>query len=998
MPLDSSEQHIPYFLQGGGEMGNLLRSIDWANNPLGIPESWPAALKHTVSMMLGSSFPTLICWGGNFTQLYNDKFRPINGENKHPQALGGSARDTYAEIWDAIGPMFAGVMEGQSFGFPDFMVQLNRNGHTEDCYFDFSYSPIRVEDGSVGGVLVICMETTAKVNALKELEESNRQQQTLNEELREALAADLQNQRKLKETERNLRAVISQAPVAMAIFRRDDYVVDIVNDRALELWGRTYNEVKDRPILQVMPELESQGIKKLLDDVYINGNPFSATELPVGILRNGLLETAYVNFVYDPLYDAEGNINGVITIGFEVTESVMIRKQTEDSEAKLDQVIDLLPAAITVLIGPDLVIERTNPSNLAYWQKTKTQTFGKPLLAVLPELADQPFPGQLKQVLATGETIIVHEGEVNLENPDGSFSITYVDYSYQPLTDKDGERIGVLVMSNDVTEKVVARRQLEISEEELQSTNEELAATNEELSTAVDKLQESEQQVRSLVEGAPFPIAVYLGRGMRIASANQAIIDVWGKGDDVIGNTYFGLLPELATQDVYDKLTGVYDTGIPFHGRNQYIDLVVDGVMRPYYFNYSFTPLINSDGEVYGVMNTAADVTDLNLAKQKVEQSEQNFRNMILQAPVAMCLLTGPDYVVDLVNTAMMEIWGKPYADVINKPVFDALPDAREQGLEQVMDMVYQSGEPFFANEQPVALLRFGQQDIVYQNFVYQPYRDNDGKILGILAISVNVTEQVLARQKIEQSEAELQMIRKKLEAELEIGKQLQQQKDGFIGMASHELKTPLTSLSAIIQVAGLKLKHSQNTFLKDAMAKANTQVKRMNGLINGFLNISRLESGKIQIDKTDFELDKLLKEVISEHELTVSTHIIQLLVCDEVKLHADRDKIGSVISNLLSNAVKYSPKGKNITVQCRLLGSNVQVSVKDEGMGIKADDLPKVFDRYYRVQTSHTQHISGFGIGLYLSAEIIHRHGGDIWADSQSGVGSTFYFSLPLI
>jgi two-component system, OmpR family, sensor histidine kinase VicK len=103
------------------------------------------------------------------------------------------------------------------------------------------------------------------------------------------------------------------------------------------------------------------------------------------------------------------------------------------------------------------------------------------------------------------------------------------------------------------------------------------------------------------------------------------------------------------------------------------------------------------------------------------------------------------------------------------------------------------------------------------------------------------------------------------------------------------------------------------------------------------------------------------------------------------------------VVANFLSNAIKYSPRGKHIEVECQLAGKFVQVSVKDEGMGIKAQDLPRVFDRYYRVETNHTRNISGFGIGLYLCAEIIKHHGGKIWVESESGVGSTFYFSLPL-
>jgi signal transduction histidine kinase len=170
-----------------------------------------------------------------------------------------------------------------------------------------------------------------------------------------------------------------------------------------------------------------------------------------------------------------------------------------------------------------------------------------------------------------------------------------------------------------------------------------------------------------------------------------------------------------------------------------------------------------------------------------------------------------------------------------------------------------------------------------------------------------------------------------------------------------------------------------------------------MTAMINGFLNISRLESGKIHIEKQDFDMETLILDVIEEANLTTSTHVINYDQRQPVLLNADRDKIGSVISNFISNAIKYSPKGKYIDVSCIVKDGEVILSVKDDGMGIKPEDLDKIFDRYYRVETNHTRHISGFGIGLYLSSEIIERHGGKVWAKSESGKGSTFYFSLPL-
>jgi hypothetical protein len=137
------------FLQGGGEMGELIRAFDWSSNTLGSPDQWPAALKVAVGMVLGSPFPMHITWGDEFIQLYNDGYRPVLGEFKHPKALGNPIYDSFPEIWDTVGPMFHGVMEGKAVRFPDFKLYLERNGFSEECYFDFAYSPIRDENGII---------------------------------------------------------------------------------------------------------------------------------------------------------------------------------------------------------------------------------------------------------------------------------------------------------------------------------------------------------------------------------------------------------------------------------------------------------------------------------------------------------------------------------------------------------------------------------------------------------------------------------------------------------------------------------------------------------------------------------------------------------------------------------------------------------------------------------------------------------------------------------
>ena len=159
----SGEAASAAVLAGGGEMGALMRARDWTTTPLGAPGTWPQSLRTAVSILLESRFPMYIAWGPDFVQFYNDGYRPILGSTKHPSALGGFGRDTFAESWHVIGPMFTGVLQGTAVGADDWMLPLDRHGYLEECYFTFSYSPIRDESGGVGGVLVTVSETTRRV-------------------------------------------------------------------------------------------------------------------------------------------------------------------------------------------------------------------------------------------------------------------------------------------------------------------------------------------------------------------------------------------------------------------------------------------------------------------------------------------------------------------------------------------------------------------------------------------------------------------------------------------------------------------------------------------------------------------------------------------------------------------------------------------------------------------------------------------------------------------
>lgn len=323
------------------------------------------------------------------------------------------------------------------------------------------------------------------------------------------------------------------------------------------------------------------------------------------------------------------------------------------------------------------------------------------------------------------------------------------------------------------------------------------------------------------------------------------------------------------------------------------------------------------------------------------------------------------DGIITSWNRGAEQIFGFTEAEIVGQPVLKLISEDRHYEEPIILGRL-RNGEKIDHYE---TIRRKKDGTLIDVSLTISPIHDREGKVIGVSKIARDITEQ----------------------------KRDDQRKNDFIGMASHELKTPLTSLIALIQVLQIKLKGGPDDFITNALAKAAQQGRKMTGLINGFLNVSRLESGKIVIEKQHFDLTDLVREMIGDISMTVSSHSFDFDPLSEVKVVADHDKIGAVISNLLSNAVKYSPKGKVVNVACERHEKEVIVSVKDAGIGIKPQDQDKLFDRYYRVTSEHTRHISGFGVGLYLSAEIIERHDGRIWVESEKGIGSTFYFALPL-
>ena len=475
-----------------------------------------------------------------------------------------------------------------------------------------------------------------------------------------------------------------------------------------------------------------------------------------------------------------------------------------------------------------------------------------------------------------------------------------------------------------------------------------------------------ESRFRDLIQQAPVAIFKLKGPEMVIEVINDEMLKLLGKTSEILGMKYRDALPELKDQPFFTWLDEVFATGETYRGNETKAILHRDGIAKEGYYNFIYQAVRDSNGVIEGVTCVANDVTDQVFARKKVERAEENLRMAIDAAELGSYYIN----TVDRIFVASPKL----------KEFFGFEPD-EEVPYEAAINQIHEDYRQAAADLVEAAITRGVRFDMEYPVVGYHDGRIRWVRGIGTVQTQNNGVDSYFTGVLHEITEKKLDELRK----------------NDFIAMASHELKTPLTTMLAIVQLLQAKLKDNPDEMVAKVLDRAVVQVRKMNRMVTGFLNLSRLESGKILITKQLFDLDQLTGELIEESKLIESSHEIVFHSGGKMEVLADQDKISSVISNLISNAIKYSPNEHKIEVATRLNGSDVLVSVKDYGMGILQQDQKKIFDRYYRVESSRSSAVPGFGVGLYLSAEIIHRHDGKIWVESEIGKGSSFYFKLPM-
>lgn len=428
----------------GNECATIIQSIDWSNTSLGTMNQWPQCLHITLATILNSKFPMFIFWGNDHICFYNDAAR-FRSEGRHPFALGKTAEVVWKDSWEAIKSKIDRVMKyGESSWYEDEEILITVNGGVEKIYSTYSYSAIYNEYGERTGVLVTGIDSTEKVKNFKKLEESDK----------------------------NFRNLITQAPVGIAILRGRDFTFEIANEIYLKLTGKTANII-NQPMVKVLPEIKEQGFLDMLTKVMLTGMSYHGKEYPITLTRNGKSELIYLNFVYEPMKESNGNIKRIMVIAIDVTDQVVARKKVEDSQIELLQMAESMPHVVWIAnANGDITYFSDRVSKFSGVERSAEGTW-----RWTDMLHTEDVPSTTNAWLNALQHGTLYEAEHRIRMTDGSFK-WHLSRAC-PYKDEDGKVIKWFGTATDIDEQKRLSEQLEIRVQErtkeLQNSNNELA-------------------------------------------------------------------------------------------------------------------------------------------------------------------------------------------------------------------------------------------------------------------------------------------------------------------------------------------------------------------------------------------------------------------------------------------------------------------------------------------------------------------------------------------
>ena len=566
---------------GPGEMRALCRELDWAATPLGAVERWSQSLRTTVTTVLGSRNPMVLFWGPELIQFYNDAFRPSLGEEgRHPRALGMRGREFWIETWDTVGPQIAQVMSGgQATWHENQHLSMERNGRLEDVWWTYGYSPVLDDDGSVGGTLVVCQETTQRVLAEREHER--------------LLASAARVERALRETAARYRAIYDGTYEYIGLLAPDGKLLE-ANRASLGFAGSTREELIglhfwDTPWFARTPgaaESMRRAVERAAAGEFVR---YQAQ------LRRPSGELSTFDISLHPVRDERDRVVFIVPEGRDITERERAEEARRETEARyriLFESIDEGFCVVDVLFDDqDRPVDyRFLEANPAFLQQSGLENaMGRRMRELAPTHEEHWFE-RYGRVALTGEP-------VRFEAPARALHRWYSVYAFRIGRPEERK---VAILFNDITAAKVAERERE---------------------TLLRKLELEKARLAEAFQRSPSFIVVFRGQELHYEFVNEAYFQLVGHRD-ILGKPLLEALPEIGTQGFKEILDRVLETGEPWVGRETPVLLqrTPGAPLETRYLDMVLQALAEVDGTRSGVVAHGSDVTEQVLARREVER------------------------------------------------------------------------------------------------------------------------------------------------------------------------------------------------------------------------------------------------------------------------------------------------------------------------------------------------------------------------------------------
>lgn len=975
-----------HFLESDAGVASVMRGNDWSASPLGNPEIWPQSLRAVVGLMLGSKFPMFAAWGDGLGLIYNDAYAQILGA-KHPKAMGRRFIEVWPEIWSDISPSIEAALDGRASYFENLPLVVSRNGIAENTWFTFSYSPLRDDDGHIGGMFCVCTETTAQVLSEFRMQAQKERQQRLFE----------------------------KAPGFIAILTGPDLVFEFVNEAYAELFSR--RDYVGRPVRDVFHDLEGQGIFELLEAVYTSGERFLADAIPVRLqpLPGEAVRDFRLDFIYEPIRDDHGQVTGIFVQGNDVTQRTLAEEALRASLTEREAAHAALAVSEARLRFLHRLAEETAPlANADDVMEVTTRLLGQHLDLANCAYADMDededgftirgdwaAPGSSSIVghysladfgtlavtrLGAGKPLIINDNQQELAPHEAAAfqNIGIAATICMPLV-KDG-RLTALMAIHDRQPRLWTPEELNLLGEvtsrswahiervgaiaELRESEARLRALNVELERRVVE----RTQARGLTwQVSPDLMGALTSEGY-FKTSNPAWQTVLGWSEDEVSRTpiWEFLHPDdLEASRKGFALTQVGQPAIKFPNRYR----CKNGSYR--WISWVGVP---EGGLVYC---TGRDITDEveREAELAARTAERDRLWMLSQDMFARANLQG---MMSAVSPSWTKVLGWSEDELLSRPYATFMHDEDMGPTLAALAGMGETGAPTrFENR--IATKAGGWKPI---EWTVAPEPDGRNFIAvgrDLSGMKAREAELSAAQDALRQSQ--------KMEA---VGQ--------LTGGLAHDFNNIIAGISGSLQMMSIRLAQGRVSDLDRYITGAAGAAKRAAGLTQRLLAFSRRQT----LDPKPTDVNALIKDMLDlvHRSMGPEIHVETSSAVDLWTTLVDGGQLENALLNLCINARDAMPDGGTLTIetsnrwmdehaarlQALAPGQYVSLCVSDTGTGMAPEVIERAFDPFFTTKPIG----QGTGLGLSMVYGFAGQSGGAVRIYSELGKGTSVCIYLP--